>query len=141
MGVFVYYLLEFSKALNLCTFNTKDEVVWIEMQSIDPGDSTSSSPFGDMISSSEGMNSHAFTSPMMAGYLKRPTSRSRGTSLSSEGSGGRPTGASGNNHRNEHSRRGSLRTSFSAQGQGLGPDEDDNEEDDDHEKMRWREDS
>jgi amino acid transporter len=38
LGVGVYYVLEVSRALNICQFNSKDEIVWIEMQSIDPHD-------------------------------------------------------------------------------------------------------
>lgn len=38
LGVGVYYVLEVSKALNLCHFNAKDEIVWIEMHSIDHHD-------------------------------------------------------------------------------------------------------
>ena len=154
MGVFVYYLLEFSKTWNLCTFNTKDEVVWIEMQSIDPGDTSS---FDMSSGASHGNNNghggmSACTSP--GGYVKRPRTRSRGTSLSSDGSG--RSGASGNHHNNNnnttssslngvangHSRGGSLRSSFSAQGQGLGTEQELSEEDDDdNEERRLRENS
>jgi hypothetical protein len=44
MGVFVYYVLEFSRSLNLCAFNTKDELVWIEMQSTDQYDHETGTP-------------------------------------------------------------------------------------------------
>lgn len=38
LGVFVYYVLEFSRAVQLCAFNAKEEIEWIEMQSVDPFD-------------------------------------------------------------------------------------------------------
>ena len=115
------------------------------MQSIDPGDSASfDTSTGASVSGGGGVISPG-------GYLKRPRSRSRGTSMSSDGSS--RSGASSNNHHSnnnnnnnannstnnvrDNNRGGSLHTSFSAQGSGPGPGQGFSEVDDSSEE-RWR---